>query len=215
MRNVLGLLALLVPALAARSAPPTPQQLAARIDRHLAAAWKSDRVEPAPRADDAEFLRRAYLDLTGRIPSVRAVHDFLADSDPDKRRKLIDDLLERPRHALHFANVWRALLLPEAAASAEARYFQPGFEAWLRERLRARVGYDQLVRELLTTPIAADGKSSEAVFRQPERANPLAFFAVKEARPENLAATTTRLFLGIQIECAQCHDHPFARWSRE
>jgi hypothetical protein len=206
-------LLLSVPYVAA--ADPDPQELADRIDRHLAARWQAVGARPAPPADDAEFLRRAYLDLTGRIPTPRDVHDFLADRSPDKRRRLIDELLDSPRHARHFAAVWRALLLPEASASREARFFQAGFEAWLYQRLRARVGYDELVRELLTTPVAADGRPPQAVFRQPDRPNPLAFFAVKEARPENLAATTTRLFLGIRIECAQCHNHPFARWTRE
>ena len=176
---------------------------------------KAAGVQIAPPCDDAAFLRRLSLDLTGRIPPLRDVHDFLADRAKDKRRRLIDDLLDRPRHVQHFARVWRALLLPEASASRQARYFQPGFEAWLRDRLRARIGYDKLVRELLTTPIASDSRAPQDVFRQPDRPNPLAFFAVKEARPENLAAAATRLFLGIQLECAQCHDHPFAKWTRE
>jgi hypothetical protein len=194
--------------------PPDPQGLADRIDRHLAVGWEAAGARPAPPADDAEFLRRAYLDLTGRIAAPRDVHDFLADGSPGKRRALVERLLASPRHAAHFASVWRALLLPEATASAEARYFQPGFEAWLRQRWRARVGYDRLVRELLTTPISADPREAQAVFRQLDRPNPLAFYAAKSARPENLAATTARLFLGIQIECAQCHDHPFAAWTR-
>src|SRR5262249_53522391 len=154
-------------------------------------------------------------DLTGRIPPVSDVRAFLADKSPDKRARLIAALLDDPRHAVHFANVWRALLLPETAASAQARTFQPGFEAWLRHSFRANVAYDKVVRELLTVPIAADGKTAEVVFRDFEKPNALAFFAVKEARPENLAAATTRLFLGVQLECAQCHDHPFASWSRK
>jgi hypothetical protein len=215
MASVGALLLAAAPTLgAAPAGPPDPQALADRIDRHLAARWKEVGARPAPPADDAEFLRRAYLDLTGRIPASRDVHDFLADRAPDKRARLIDELLASPRYARHFASTWRALLLPEAASDRQARYFQPGFEAWLRQRLRAGVGYDRLVRELLTAPIAAPGGPPQDVFRQPELPNALAFFAVKEARPENLAATTTRLFLGIQIECAQCHDHPFARWTR-
>ena len=93
--------------------------------------------------------------------------------------------------------------------------FQPGFEAWLRLKFRANTPYDKLVRELLTAPISADPKAPEAVLRDPVRANSLAFFAVKDAKPENLAAATARVFLGVQIECAQCHDHPFGRWERD
>jgi hypothetical protein len=199
----------------ARAGAPDPQALAARLDARLDARIAAARATPAPPADDAEFLRRAYLDITGRIPTPRDVHDFLADADPGKRARLIDDLLDSPRYATHFAAVWRALLLPEAAANIEARVFQPGFEAWLRLRLRANTPYDQLVRELITTPIAADPQAPEPVLRDPARPNPLAFFAVKEAKPENLAAATARVFLGVRIECAQCHDHPFGRWERK
>ncbi len=200
---------------AARAGPPDPADLADRIDRRLEAVWKADKVRPAPQADDAEFLRRAYLDVTGRIPRPADVHEFLADPSADKRRKLIDRLLDDPRYAVHFANVLRAELAPEIAANRGAGVFQAGFEAWLRQRLRAGVGYDVLVRELLTVPIAAEGKDTEPVLRDPERPNPLAFFAVKDARPENLAAAVSRTFLGVRLECAQCHDHPFAKWKQE
>jgi hypothetical protein len=197
------------------AAPPDPQALADRIDAHLDARLAAAGVTPAPPADDAEFLRRAYLDLTGRIPAPRDVHDFLADPDPDKRAKLVDELLDTPRYASHSAALWRAILLPEAATDGQARVFQPGFEAWLRLKFRANAPYDALVRELLTAPISADPNAPEPVLRDPTRPNPLAFYAVKEAKPENLAAATARVFLGVQIECAQCHDHPFAKWTRD
>jgi hypothetical protein len=202
---VLALCPLLVAA-----GPPDPQALADRIDAHVEAKTK-----PAPLAADTEFLRRAYLDITGRIPGPHDVYAFLADSDPKKRAKLIDDLLERPRHAAHFAVVWRAALVPEVSAVPEARLFRAGFEAWLKQEFRANTPYDALVRDLLTTRISPSADSPSAALEKPEAPNPLAFFAVKEAKPENLAAATSRVFLGVQIECAQCHDHPFAKWSRD
>ncbi|VTR98485.1 Uncharacterized protein OS=Planctomyces maris DSM 8797 GN=PM8797T_28914 PE=4 SV=1: PSCyt2: PSD1: PSD1 [Gemmata massiliana] len=202
-------------AASASAAPPVPAQLAARIDAHIDARLKAEKVTPAPRADDTEFLRRAYIDLTGRVPAPHDVHEFLADSDPNKRAKLVGDLLDGPRYATHFATVWRAALLPETAADAQARIFQPGFEAWLRLKFRANVPYDKLVRELLTAPISADPRAPDPVLRDPAKPNPLAFFAVKDAKAENLAAATARVFLGVQIECAQCHDHPFGRWERD
>jgi hypothetical protein len=205
-------LALVAPAAAA---PPDPADLAARIDRRLGDLFKADKVTPAPAAADAEFLRRASLDLTGRIPRAADVRDFLDDTSADKRRRLIDALLDDPRFAAHFANVWRAELLPEAASNPQAAAFRAGFEAWLRQQFRAGVGYDRLVRELLMTPIAADGKEAEPVLRDPERPNPLAFFAAKDAAPANIASAVARSFLGIRLECAQCHDHPFARWKRD
>jgi hypothetical protein len=214
-RSVLALAAALVLNACGVAATPDPTELAARIDRRLEARFQADRVQPAPQASDAEFLRRASLDITGRIPSSADVHEFLEDRSPDKRRKLIERLLDDPRHAVHFANIWRMELAPEVATSAEARVFQVGFEAWLRQQLRAGTRYDQVVKQLLTVPIPAARNDAEPVLRDPEKANPLAFFAVKEARPENLAAAVTRTFLGIRLECAQCHDHPFAKWKQE
>ena len=194
---------------------PDPMVLAIGIDKQLETRWKAEKVQPAPIADDAEFMRRAYLDITGRIPRPAEIHTFLTDNSANKRRRLIDRLLDDPRFAIHFANLWRAVLLPEAASNREAAIFQAGFENWLRQRFRTGVAYDQLVRELLMTPIAAEGRDPEPVLRDPERPNPLAFFAVKEARPENLAAAVSRSFLGIRLECAQCHDHPFAKWKQD
>ena len=196
--------------LLAVAAPPDPQALADRIDRHLAAGWADAR--PAPPADDAEFFRRAHLDLVGVIPRPHAVRAFLLDPDPGKRAKLVDDLLDSPPAAAHAARVWQAALLPETAATADARVFQPGFEAWLRDRFRANTPYDRLVRDLLAVPLAA---APRPALRKPDEPNPLAFVAVKDAKPENLAAAATRVFLGVQMECAQCHDHPFAPWTRD
>jgi hypothetical protein len=215
MRALLAIVFALFVAHGASAAPPDAAELAKRIDAHLDARLRAEKVAPAPLADDAEFLRRAYLDLTGRIPTARDVHEFLADKDPSKRAKLIDELLDTPRYATHFASVWRAALLPEAVSDAQARVFQPGFETWLRQKFRTNTHYDQLVRELLTAPVSASAEAPEPVMRDPIKANALAFFAVKDAKPENLAAATARVFLGIQIECARCHDHPFGRWERD
>jgi hypothetical protein len=189
------------------------QDLASRIDARLEARWKADRVKPAPAADDAEFLRRLYLDLHGRIPRAADVHEFLADARADKRGRWIDRLLAEPRFALHFANVWRAELMPEAASDPAAAALRPGFENWLAGQFRAGVRYDRMVRGLLTTPVGG-GKDGEPVLRSPTRPNPLAFFAAKGARPENIASAVSRSFMGIRLECAQCHDHPFARWTQ-
>ena len=215
MRPFLPLLGILLLAPPGRAAAPDPQELADRIDERLDARLKAAGVPAAPAADDAEFLRRASLDITGRIPAVREVHDFLADPSPGKRGRLIDDLLETPRHAAHAAAVWRAALAPETTAVPEARPFRAGFEAWLRLRLRQNAPYDDIARDLIAAPLSGDADSPTPALRRPEEANPLAFYAVKEAKPENLAAAVSRVFLGVQIECAQCHDHPFARWTRD
>jgi hypothetical protein len=205
---------------AARGADPlTPPRteevraLAARIDKHLAAGWSAAGVEPAPLADDAEFLRRVTLDVAGRIPSVAEARAFFQDRAPDKRLRLVERLLASPRYVTHWVNIWRALLLPETSASLQARFLTPGFETWLREQFAKNAGYDAMVRELLTAPI--DANSPRFAFNRTLSSNPLAYFVAKDSRPENLAAATARVFLGIRLECAQCHDHPFAEWKRD
>src|SRR5439155_17276677 len=95
------------------SSARSPAEIAARIDHYLAAGWSTSKAEPAPVAEDGEFLRRVYLDIAGRIPSVAETRAFLQDSAPDKRRRLVDRLLDSPRYITHFVSVWRALLLPE------------------------------------------------------------------------------------------------------
>lgn len=214
MRRLFAIAFFLAASLAS-AAPPDPQKLADRIDAHFDSKIKAEKATAAPAADDAEFLRRAYLDITGRIPTPRDVHEFLADRDVNKRSKLSDELLETPRHANHFAATWRSALVPEVAAVPEARIFRSGFEAWLRAKFRKNERYDAVVRELLTAAISVDSEAPTPALRRPDDPNPLAFYAVKEAKAENLAAAASRVFLGVQIECAQCHDHPFAKWTRD
>lgn len=187
--------------------------LAATIDRYLAAGWEANKIQPAPPASDGEFVRRVYLDLAGRIPSVAEIRAFLDDQRPDKRHRLVEQLLEGPRYVTHFTNVWRSLLLPETANNLQAGFLTPGFESWLRAKLQQNTPYDAMVRELLTVPMAGQGRNP---FGQANGApSPIAFYLSKEVKPENLAAAVSRLFLGVKIECAQCHNHPFAQWKRD
>ncbi len=184
------------------------------IDREIAARLTDEHVQPAAHADDAELLRRLSLDLIGRIPTAKEVQSFLSESkpgNPEKVAHLIDRLLADPQHPRHFARVWRALLLPEAATDPRIAYFQPGFEAWLAERRRANVGFDALVRELLTVPISGPGQTPRYVLRDMHAANPVAFLASKQADPAKIATSCVRIFLGVRMECAQCHYHPFDR----
>jgi hypothetical protein len=194
---------------------PSESELAAKLDQRIEDVLAAQSITVAAPADDYEFVRRAFLDLTGRIPTVHEVHRFVADQRTDKRAILIGELLERPRHAMHLARVWRDWLVPELATIPEARYFQQGFEAWLAAKFRDRTGYDRIVQELLSVPLPGTKEQAEYVFRQVDRPNALAFFAVKDAAPDKLAATATRAFLSIQLECAQCHNHPFTEWRQE
>jgi hypothetical protein len=194
--------------------PPTPaSKLAKHIDAVLAKGWVTAGIEPAPRAGDAEFLRRVYLDLAGRIPSVSEARAFLSDTRPDRRERLVEQLLASPRYVAHFTNLYRALLIPEASNNFLVRAQAPSFEAWLKKQVAANVGYDRLARDLVTAPMSSQGIG--ALLNPAGEASTLAFFSAKEFKPESLAASTARIFLGVSVECAQCHNHPFADWKRE
>jgi hypothetical protein len=194
---------------------PSARALTAKIDRHLAEGWRAAGVEPAPPATDAEFLRRVYLDLAGRVPSVAEARRFLRDRRADKRARLIDELLDGPRYPAHFSRVWRALWLPEAASSIQGIILKAGFESWLRKNLAANTPYDKLVYEMLTIRLPS-GRGQDVIGDAfAAKPTPVGFYLAKEGKPENLAAGTSRLFLGIKLECAQCHNHPFNDWKRE
>lgn len=184
------------------------RRIVAVIDGHLESQWRVDSVTPSVPADDAEYLRRATLDINGWIPSVMEARQFLADEAPDKRQQLVDRLLDDPRYAVHFTNYWRRILIPEAESDLNARYQAPMFEAWLRTRLLENRSYRDMVREILDVDVSAGN------MYQYNTASPVAFYATKEIKPENLAAATARMFLGVRLECAQCHDHPFDHWTR-
>ena len=198
--------------LSAASETPRPaESLSARIDQLLGQYWNKKHVEPAPRADDAEFLRRISLDLAGRIPRVAEVRDFLADSAPDKRQRLIEQLLDDPLYVNHFTNVWRAILLSQASAP-NLRPLTPYLEAWLKPKVRNNVPYNVMVRELITMPLGDRLTSSSMPSGAP---TPLAFYQANELKPEVLASAASRIFLGVNLECAQCHNHPFADWKQD
>lgn len=189
--------------------------IARLIDAALARRCQADQIVAAPTADDCEFLRRIHLDLVGRPPAPDVVRTFLADSAGDKRSRLILALLRDPRHDEHFAKTWRALLLPEADSDPQLRFFQPGLEAWLAERSRADVGFDRIVHDLLSVPIAGPTSPPQMVLRDLKQPNPIAFLASKKGDPATIAASATRLFLGVRLECAQCHNHPFDTWTQQ
>jgi uncharacterized protein DUF1549/uncharacterized protein DUF1553 len=195
---------------------PEPAALAATIDRRIMARLQENKVIPAPPADDATFFRRINLALGGRVPVSSEVRAFLADSDPNKREKAVEKLLGSAAFVNYQTTTWRSWLLPEAQTSPEVAATVPNFEAWLRSRIRSDVPYDRFVTELLTAPLDGVRGAGRMHEDDPEVANgALTFYTAKEGKPENLAAATARLFLGVRLECAQCHDHPFARWSRD
>jgi hypothetical protein len=173
--------------------------LAARIDELVSQPLAKAKIPPAPPADDAEFFRRLSLDLNGRIPSYAQLADFLDDARRDKRRLWIDELIDGPDNAFlyvqHFTNLWRRELLAQTPAQSDP--VVAPLEGWLRKQVKANTPYDRLARGLLTDPQA------------------VGFFLANENKPENLASRTSRLLLGVKLECAQCHDdRSGGKWKR-
>jgi len=155
------------------------------------------RLAPAPRCDDATYLRRVYLDIIGQLPTADDVRTFLADERDDKRARIVEDLLQRPE----FPDVW-AMTWAEVLRIEPDRLEQKGvhiFTRWLREALRDGTPMDQVVTRMLT--------ATGSAFRVPE----VNYWATSRD-PKVLAENAAQTFLGIRLQCAQCHNHPFERW---
>ncbi|WP_439628358.1 DUF1549 and DUF1553 domain-containing protein [Gemmata sp.] len=206
LRTLLLAAAAAAPSVACAAESADPAKLAAVIDSRLEAGWKKAGAKPAAVADDATFLRRASLDLVGRVPTVAETRAFLADASPDKRTKLVNRLIDSGGYTRHMATFWRRTMVPQADTSEFAR-LADDFEAWVAVRVQENVPYDRVVRELLTLKATATPPRGAV--------SPVSFFLASENKPENLAANATRSFLGVNLDCAQCHDHPFARWTRD
>ena len=192
--------------------PKSVAETAGEIDRLFSKAWTSNHIEPAPAATDEEFVRRLYLDLAGRIPAASETREFLSSTSAAKRSELVEQLLDGPAFVRHFTIIWRNALIPQAFNEPGTRALVPGFEAWLWKHFSEETPYDQIVRELITTPIDF-GNNQPGLLQS--ASSPSAFFIVRQLQPENLATGTSRAFLGVRLDCAQCHDHPFDKWKRD
>lgn len=190
----------------------TGKRLTHQIDLIIDQAKKREGIVSTHRSTDAEFMRRVSLDLTGKIPPVAELRFFLADQDQNKRKKLIDRLLDRPGFVVHFTNTWRAFLLPGATTDLQSRGQIPEFEAWLRSQLMNNTRYDDIVRQIIDAPL--DANPNRETPGNSQGLTPRAYYLANQLKPENLAAGTSRAFLGVRIECAQCHDHPFDNWKQ-
>jgi hypothetical protein len=192
----------------ASSAKPTsPAKLesaisqVALIDQEIARAWDKAGVKPAKLATDEEFLRRAYLDLLGRIPNVQEARGFLATRENGKREKLVEHLLNHPDYAKNFATQWSVLLI---GRGNEGRMVdRAALTSWLRKQFASDQPWNETVHEL----VSATGSNKENGAVNYVLAH-LEFGAVP------LTSRTTRLFLGQQVQCTQCHDHPSNDWKQ-
>ncbi len=170
------------------------------VDQHLFHKLQQLQIVPSELCTDDEFLRRVYLDVLGVLPGATEVESFLADAAPDKRQRLIDQLLARPEHAEFWALKWGDLLRLNNKKVTPAGVHK--FRRWLYAALRDNMPYDQFVRALLS----ADGSTLD---------NPAANFYRTAADTNDCTETTAQLFLGIRIQCAKCHNHPFERWTQD
>ncbi|VTR93753.1 Uncharacterized protein OS=Singulisphaera acidiphila (strain ATCC BAA-1392 / DSM 18658 / VKM B-2454 / MOB10) GN=Sinac_3967 PE=4 SV=1: PSCyt2: PSD1 [Gemmata massiliana] len=194
--------------------------LAAMIDRHLAKDWEARGLIPAEQTDDAEFVRRVYLDVVGRAPKASEAREFIESTAPDKRQRLVDHLLRMPGHASHFASVARAQWLPQAATNFQLTQFGIQFETWLRKQYRENTPVDQVVKRIMTVGLTVNAQNPDFRFVQAtgndqDANNIVGFYSANEGKPENVGSAVSRLFLGMKLECAQCHDHPFAPYTRD
>jgi hypothetical protein len=177
------------------------QPLREVIDTELRAAWQRENIEPAPQAGDAAFLRRVYLDLAGIIPTAAEAAAFLNDTDSSKRAKLVDKLLDSERYAVHQADVWDMVYFGRHPPGYDSPK-REGFQRWLRDGFAQNVPYDELVRTMLK----AEGNTAE-------QGAPM-YLLQYERHPEDAAVAITQTFLGVQLQCARCHDHPFEPWKQ-
>ena len=170
------------------------------VDPFVWAKLKKMGLVPSELADDATFLRRSTLDCLGTLPTPAEVREFLADSSSDKRAKWVDRLLARDEYADYWALKWSDILLVDREKLGDRGAFE--LHRWLRGQFAANRPYDEWVRELIT----AAGDSAKS--------GPVNFYRAADT-PDALARTVSQAFLGVRIECAQCHHHPFEKWSQE
>lgn len=172
------------------------------IDTQMQAAWQREKITPAGRAEDAVFLRRVYLDLLGTIPTYDEVQQFLKDGEPKKREQLIDRLLADPRYAVQQATVWDLVFFGRNPSDPDITRKREVFQKWLTEQFAKNVPYDKWVRELLM----GEGNIADK--------GPPMFYVQYRNQPEETAVAVSRIFLGTQLQCARCHDHPFDKWKQ-
>ncbi|MBP85966.1 MAG: S-layer protein [Planctomycetaceae bacterium] len=161
---------------------------------------KSLGITPSEPVDDVKFMRRVYIDIIGTLPKPDEVREFLADSSDNKREALIDRLLDRPEYAEHWANKWADLLRPNPYRVGIKAVLN--YDNWIRTSFRQDKPYDQFVRELVTAQGSTWHNGAATLFRD-------------RRSPDEITTIVTQLFLGIRLECAKCHHHPFEKWTQD
>ena len=189
-----------------RVALPRPGSTFARpveanfIDKHVWDKLARLGIPPSEPIDDSTFMRRTFLDVIGTLPTASEARKFLTDPSADKRGRLVDELLQRPEYADYWAMKWTDLLKADKIKITPQGTV--GMNRWLRKQFASNRPYDEMVREILTAQGPVQSES------------PVAFFKSLD-QPEVVSRAVSQLFLGVRIECAQCHHHPSERWSQD
>ncbi len=170
------------------------------IDEKAYARFRQLGLLPSAPCSDAEFLRRASLDAIGLLPAVEEARAFIAESDPQKRARAIDRLLQHPAYADHWAAKWADLLRPNPDRVGVKSVYV--LDQWLRESFRQNKPYDQFVREILLTQGNTHRYGPAVIYRD-------------RREPAELTTMFSQLFLGVRLDCARCHHHPNEKWSQE
>jgi len=171
-------------------------------DRYTHQKWRDLGLVPSALCTDAEFIRRVSIDITGTLPTPTQVVAFIADQDPAKRDRLVDALLEKPEYAYLFANKWADILRVKRRGQANRAPGTFAFHEWIREAIANDKPYDEFVRDILGA-VGDENKSPPTVW-------------YKELNnPEQFVDDTAQVFLGQRLACAQCHHHPYERWSQD
>jgi hypothetical protein len=176
--------------------------LARHIDKLIAQKIGEEKTVSSPRCSDEEFLRRVYLDITGKIPTYEQAVAFLDSKDQNRRAKLIDELLESKEYGRHMADIWQALLLPRNSDNRRLMQWYPHLVKWLDEQFNANAGWDKIARGIVT----ASGEVNKT--------GPAVYW-VANATADKVTDNVTRMFLGVQLQCAQCHNHPFTDFKQD
>ncbi len=173
------------------------------IDQQIRQGWTDNEIEASPLASDEEWVRRVYLDLVGRIPTLTEARQFLADKNPRKRAMLVDVLLENEDYVRNFTTIWANNSIGRGAPQRVSR---SGMEKFYREAFAKNRPWNEIVVDILT----ASGHYEEN--------GAVNYILAQMQMPDDavqLTAMTTRLFLGLQVQCTQCHNHPFNKWQQD
>jgi len=182
---------------------PSPESFVRTfVDTHVLERLRALRLPPSPTCDDATFLRRVTIDIAGRLPTVEESRAFLADTAPDRRDRLVDRLLDSPDYADYFANKWSAILRNKRTNDMLHRHGSYSFHEWIRASLADNMPYSQFVREIIT----ATGEVGD---------NPAVVWYRQVADINQQVEDASQLFLGLRLQCARCHHHPFEKWGTE